>query len=85
MSVGSISGNPYVNGYIYKSGNAYARTANSHPNTTNYFSGFANALVYLNGSTDYVEFYVEQVSGGTANAVTGSDWTWFCGSLVRSA
>ena len=42
-------------------------------------------LVYLNGSTDYVEFYAEQRSGSTVNTDTNSTGTWFTGFLARSA
>jgi len=42
-------------------------------------------LVYLNGSTDYVEVYAEQRSGSTVNTDTNSTGTWFTGFLARSA
>ena len=81
----TTGGSPYVSGYIYKNGSAYARNANSQPSNNNYLSGSVNALVYMNGTTDYVEFYLEQASTGNASVITGADWTWFCGSLMRTA
>jgi hypothetical protein len=42
-------------------------------------------LVYLNGSTDYVEVYAEQRSGSTVNTDTNPTGTWFTGFLARSA
>jgi hypothetical protein len=79
----TISGNPYVNGYLYKNNGGYARTANSQPSNGNYYSSYINTLVYLNGSTDYLEFYAEQVSGSSATVILGASWTWFTGVMIR--
>jgi hypothetical protein len=38
--------------------------------------------VYLNGTTDYIETYLELVSGGST--VATSDFTYFQGSLIRN-
>ncbi len=43
------------------------------------------ALVYLNGSTDYVELYCYQNSGSSANTHNGSEWNYFQAFLARSA
>jgi hypothetical protein len=43
----------------------------------------ASTLVYLNGSTDYVEFYALFSSGQSTG--TGAVETWFNGCLVRAA
>ena len=40
-------------------------------------------IIYLNGSTDYVEMYTYLGAARTLNG--GSDQTWFSGALVRSA
>lgn len=44
-----------------------------------------STLVYLNGSTDYVELYWYQASGSTQNSTTGSAVSYFNGAMVRSA
>lgn len=45
-----------------------------------------SAQVYLNGSTDYVEIYAYQASGGTIDVFTnGANGTVFAGSMIRSA
>jgi hypothetical protein len=44
-----------------------------------------SALVFLNGSTDYVELYCYQLSGGTATLSTGVTATYFQASMVRAA
>ena len=42
-------------------------------------------LVYMNGSSDYVELYVYQNSAGAATVATGYDTTLFSGCLTRTA
>lgn len=75
-------------GCIYKNGSSYAcgsavGTGAQYPTAT------VSALIYMNGSTDYVEIYVFN-SGGSAYTVVGgvlvtADSTWFTGALVRAA
>jgi hypothetical protein len=43
-----------------------------------------SALIYLNGTTDYVEAYTYQ-TGGTQNVATAATETYFQASMVRSA
>jgi len=46
----------------------------------------ASALIYCNGSTDYIEIYAYQATGSSQNTTTSSSaTTWFSGVLVRSA
>lgn len=70
---------------IYKNGTEYIRpydlvgTGNQAPGT---------ALVYMNGSTDYVEIYCYITGVGTLGvrgAADGNVYTYFQGSLVRGA
>jgi hypothetical protein len=42
-------------------------------------------LIYMNGSTDYVELYAYQSSGTTQNTIAASQSTYFTGCLIRSA
>jgi len=69
---------------LYKNGSAYKRGAQSYTNSSNVQFGISS-LVYLNGSTDYVEIYTTQSSGSTRTTVSGSALTWFNGCLVRGA
>jgi hypothetical protein len=67
---------------IYKNGSEYKRGV--------YFgtsgqSAIVSSLLYLNGSTDYIELYGYQSSGGSLNTQTGITATWFNGSMTRSA
>jgi hypothetical protein len=69
----------YKNGTRYLSGDAYASTSNAN-NVRN------SALVYMNGSTDYVEIYAYQSSGGSLDLI-GNTTTIneFSAVLVRDA
>jgi hypothetical protein len=66
---------------IYKNGSEWNRGFDVNANT---LSGTTSQLMYLNGSTDYVELYTFNTSGGVAiNGVEA--YTCFSGSLVRAA
>jgi hypothetical protein len=75
----SNGANTQTSSSIYKNGSIYKAGAN-------YSSGFASvvsSIIYLNGSTDYVEFYA--YFGTTSNTGDGVVSTWFNGVLVRGA
>lgn len=71
---------------IYKNGGAIAYS----PVAVGW-SGIANTLssvavdVYMNGTTDYLEVYVYQASGGSLNTVNAANATMFSAFLARSA
>jgi hypothetical protein len=67
---------------LYKNGSSYKNLTNSYPTTLN--GGFGSALVYCNGSTDYVEIYcsVGTTSVPLYNNIAG---TYFQASMVRAA
>jgi hypothetical protein len=67
--------------YVYKNGSIFKKLTNIGPATGSGVAG--SALVYCNGSTDYIEFYGNI---GTGQAlVAGSGTTYFQGVLVRAA
>ena len=69
---------------IYKNGTRLKDGAAIGYNTNGTSSTVA-ALIYFNGSTDYVELYGYQ-SGGTTTTLTGTvNGTYFQASMVRSA
>ena len=70
---------------IYKNGSAYKRGQQSGSAAASGNSSVVNSIVYCNGSTDYVEIYAYQGSGGTNPTANDPVNTWFNGSLVRSA
>jgi hypothetical protein len=66
----------------YKNGSSNKRFGNSNTAANSQISG--SALIYFNGSTDYVEMYVYQASSTTTDA-TNQGRTWFTGVMVRGA
>ena len=69
---------------IYKNGSAFVNGIYMTA-LVSYFQYYAVALIYLNGTTDYVEFYAYNNSGGTVVTNTGTGATVFNGALVRTA
>jgi len=69
---------------IWKNGGAVSQASGIGASGLN---GSANTsvVIYLNGSTDYVELYMYQTSGGSINANGGSNVTALSGFLARSA
>ena len=71
--------------YVYKNGTA--TLGGQVPFATgSYVTGYANGIVYLNGSTDYVEVFTFQNSGSTCAVLTGRpDLNSFNAAMVRGA
>jgi hypothetical protein len=65
----------YKNGSVWKRGTAIANSAGEATS--------GSSLVYLNGTTDYVELYA--FFSSTQNTFVSSDQTYFQASLVRAA
>lgn len=90
----TVAGYYQVNGSIVFSTNitspqlAIYKNGTNFKVGTNYASGaWANvsALVYLNGSTDYIELYGAHVTGTTQSLNIASNYNYFQASMVRSA
>lgn len=80
---GASSG--YVQVAIYKNGGQIA-TGSGIPNNTQIGGmAMASTVTFLNGSTDYVEFYAWQNSGGALALQTGVGMNTFSAAMVRSA
>jgi hypothetical protein len=70
--------------WIYKNG--VLIFASVAPSSVNGFLAPVSGLVYMNGSTDYLELYTYQNSGGNQSLIAGrQDLTYFFGSMVRAA
>jgi hypothetical protein len=67
----------YKNGSVYKSG-SFINTA------TSFVTANIGAIMYLNGSTDYIEFY-GAISVGQALVNGSTNGTYFSACLARSA
>jgi len=68
---------------IYKNGSLYKQFSDITATSIYVISG--SCLVYLNGSTDYIEGWGYQNSGSTGASYTGNTITTMQGALVRSA
>jgi hypothetical protein len=69
----------YKNGSTFKFVNLDANSGNGHYGST------VTSVIYLNGSTDYIELYVYQNNGSSQNIVGQSNATYLSGVMVRSA
>jgi hypothetical protein len=77
-SLASAAALTYI--YIYKNGSAYK--SGNLVTASNWT--IVSCQVYLNGSTDYIEVYVQQ-NGSTQNNETTSSNNYFQAAMVRSA
>lgn len=80
VQLGSVSVSTLIS--IFKNGATYKRSMLTNAST---YGVTVSALVYCNGSTDYIELYAYQASGGAINTNPAQDTTWFQASLVRAA
>jgi hypothetical protein len=70
---------------IYKNGGSAIQRLDLGSNNNGGISFEANGLLYMNGSTDYVEGYVYQESGGNVTMNTDPTLTQFNGCMMRRA
>jgi len=66
---------------IFKNGSSYKRFADTNTATVTAVNG--SVLVYLNGTSDYIQLYCQQ--GGNQQLVNTSQCTYFQAVMVRSA
>ena len=69
---------------IYKNGSAF-KFGNNTMNTNVFQQVCVSALIYLNGSTDYVEMYAQQNSGSNQNIGGNQNTSYFQAAMVRAA
>lgn len=70
--------------HIYKNGSAYAK-AEGRFRSTNELSFGVSTLVSMNGSTDYLEVFVFQNTGGNMSVNNSATGTYFNASMARAA
>jgi hypothetical protein len=80
--VGAASG--YVQVGIYKNGGIFIQGSMGPHNTSIGGQANASAVIFFNGSTDYVEFYGWQNSGGALALNPGTGQNTFSGALVKA-
>jgi hypothetical protein len=72
--------------YIFKNGASYCAGNTAYPQTVGGVRSVVSSLVYMNGTTDYIEMYGFNFNAITSNVVTANQaQTNFSASLVRSA
>ena len=72
---------------LYRNGGAFRRSQqNGHATSGNIAASFTGAI-YFNGTTDYVEMFVIQATGGNLSIYNnnGSTYNWFEGAFLRAA
>jgi hypothetical protein len=67
----------YFVGMFYKNGSAYIESVNYGQQ---YAWAYMSSVIYLNGSTDYLQVYITQLQGGTQNCAANMS-----AALVRAA
>jgi hypothetical protein len=71
-------------GFIYKNGSAYSRTLAAAFNSTSVESSTSN-IIYLNGTTDYLEFFAQINGTGTVQVASTQLRTSASAALIRGA
>ena len=69
---------------IYKNGAGIAENQITNAGGSLYGTLVNSALIYLNGSTDYVELY-GYFNSATAQFLSGQNYTYFQAAMIRSA
>ena len=83
ISVGSVVGTVALQ--VQKNGSSILEAFQTIANVGNAYMPAGNKLVYMNGTTDYLEFFAFQNSGVSCNAAAGESVTFFSAALVRAA
>ena len=85
LSFGNIAGTGAGYLYIYKNGSEFKRGTTPSLNVANFTETLASALIYMNGTTDYLELYGVQTSGSSLTQNGGANLTYFQAVMVRAA
>jgi hypothetical protein len=79
-----VAGSYRLYGWIYKNGSSDS-FYEANPVGSLYCNLIISNLIYMNGTTDYLEVYVNQSSSGSINTASDYPYFYFSGSLVRAA
>jgi hypothetical protein len=80
----SIGATGVVTASIYKNGSLAAIGNSTASDSFNAYSAIST-LLYLNGSTDYIELYGYHNAGTSKSTVAGLPYTYFSAAMIRSA
>lgn len=81
-AVRTDSTSSYFTAYLFKNGNVLNGGSFSAASVAA-FQSSVSSVVYMNGSTDYIELYA--YSSTTVNSTTGEAATYFNGAMIRGA
>jgi hypothetical protein len=70
---------------VYKNGSFYKMTSYMPSTTSTWLMFSSGILIYMNGTTDYVELYASYQTGGVVGNNAGTAFNWFQGFLARGA
>jgi hypothetical protein len=85
LSISTPPSNTYVSPILYRNGAAYMSGTQANIFTTSYGGcGFSN-IVYLNGSTDYIEIYTTIGQSTNVYGQALPAYSFFSASLIRAA
>jgi hypothetical protein len=80
------TGSGEVMSMLYKNGSLYVYGTNENGGSvSHYYLSTGSCLVYLNGTTDYIELYGYQETGSTRGTVANQNWNYLNGFLARAA
>lgn len=82
LGIQLASGQTVLIGYIYKNGTNF-KSASRDSATANQTTLTTSALVYLNGSTDYIEAFI--YTSAAATVTNAGQWNFFQAHLARAA
>ena len=82
LGIQLASGQTVLIGYIYKNGSNF-KSASRDSATANQTTLTTSALVYLNGSTDYIEAFI--YTSAAATVTNAGQWNFFQAHLARAA
>lgn len=81
---GPNSSSGILSNYIFKNGSNIALLCIA-PNISGGAEICGSCLVYMNGSTDYIQAYAYQTTGGSAFIYSGAGASYFQAALIRAA
>lgn len=82
LGIQLAGGQTVLIGYIYKNGSNF-KSASRDSATANQTTLTTSALVYLNGSTDYIEAFI--YTSASATVTNAGQWNFFQAHLARAA
>jgi len=82
VRIPSLGDAVYLNSYFYRNGLMHRRGFSFKPGASGYYQAPISALVYMNGSTDYLDLRVYHSHGSARDTGAGREETWFCGFLI---